>query len=226
MAGVPTRTSARSRSLTSPRTTIGFIARMVATGVPICTQLPRSTCDVVDGAGEGRDHVEMLDGGLGLAELRLGRGELGAGDVGGDLGALAALRAATPPRPTAPARWASSALAVSTAASFSGPSRLRRTLPAETYWPSMAGRARMMPLSRAASTEVLSGSVRPGDADRPRVAHGLRRRDEDGALRAVAGGVGGGAAASSASARSLPMWENLPVSTQAAAASSTRSARS
>ena len=47
------------------------------------------------------------------------------------------------------------------AASFSGPSRLISTVPAETYWPSTAGRARMTPLSRAASTEVLSGSVRP-----------------------------------------------------------------
>ena len=90
MAGVPIRTSARSRSLTSPRTTIGFRARIVATGGADLNPAAALDRDVVDGAGEGRDHVQLLDGGLGLAKLRLGRCELGPGNVGSDLGALAA----------------------------------------------------------------------------------------------------------------------------------------
>ena len=63
---------------------------MVATGGADLHPAAALDRDVVDGAGERRDHVELLDGGLGLAQLRLGRRELGAGDVGGDLGALAA----------------------------------------------------------------------------------------------------------------------------------------
>ena len=84
--------------------------------------------DVVDGAGEGRDHVQLLDGGLSLAELRLGRRQLGPGNVGSDLGRPRRARASDSAATDCAWRWASSAFAVSTAASFSGPSRLSSTV--------------------------------------------------------------------------------------------------